>query len=377
MKKILLLLLIISSTASAQRFWVGGTGSWSQTAHWSLTSGGAGGASVPSATDNVTFDGASNATAYTVTVDVAATMLNFTLGAPGTSGKVTWAGTSTMAISGNMDLNGGTAGITKSTNTPITFNSTTGTKTIRCYGVSVASQTIFNGSGGTWQLLDAYSTTRQFTLTAGTVDMNGFNVTAGSWSTAASTAFSQGAGTITVGNARIAGTVLTMNTTCTYSFSSGAQIVFNIAAANSISVNGAMTWPNIYLKKNSTANPTATISVSANGNQTFSDFKIDGDVTVAFTGNVNRKIVCSTFTALSSAGNIITLVTTGTPTNVHYLVCTGGRVCADYMNIQHSIATPDYIWYAGANSTNNQATATAGSGWIFTPCPKGDFFKMF
>lgn len=54
----------------ADRYWVGGAGTWSSTntANWSTSSGGASGASVPTSADNVFFDSASNATAYTVTL---------------------------------------------------------------------------------------------------------------------------------------------------------------------------------------------------------------------------------------------------------------------------------------------------------------------
>ncbi|OGZ02655.1 MAG: hypothetical protein A2946_00230 [Candidatus Liptonbacteria bacterium RIFCSPLOWO2_01_FULL_53_13] len=62
-------------------------------------------------------------------------------------------------------------------------------------------------------------------------------------------------------------------------------------------------------------------------------------------------------------------MTTGT----HSLVKTGsGAVSADYLSVQHSIATPTRTWFAGSNSTNNQGTATAGSGWYFTPVPPSD-----
>jgi hypothetical protein len=54
----------------AARFWVGGTGIWnaSNTANWSATTGGAGGASVPGPADDVTFNGASG-TNFTVTIE--------------------------------------------------------------------------------------------------------------------------------------------------------------------------------------------------------------------------------------------------------------------------------------------------------------------
>ncbi len=65
----------------AARFWVGGTGTWdaADTTHWSATTGGAGGASVPGVADNVTFDASSGG--GTVTVNTNPSIVNFTMGA--------------------------------------------------------------------------------------------------------------------------------------------------------------------------------------------------------------------------------------------------------------------------------------------------------
>jgi len=38
------------------RYWVGGTGNWNDTSHWSASSGGSGGASVPTSNDDVFID---------------------------------------------------------------------------------------------------------------------------------------------------------------------------------------------------------------------------------------------------------------------------------------------------------------------------------
>lgn len=56
----------------ASRFWVGGTGNWdaTTTTHWASTTGGAGGASVPTSADTVTFDANSGGGTVTVTADV-------------------------------------------------------------------------------------------------------------------------------------------------------------------------------------------------------------------------------------------------------------------------------------------------------------------
>ena len=40
----------------ANRYWIGGSGDWTDTANWSTTSGGSGGASVPTASDDVYID---------------------------------------------------------------------------------------------------------------------------------------------------------------------------------------------------------------------------------------------------------------------------------------------------------------------------------
>ncbi len=62
----------------ADRYWVGGSGSWNSTTKWSTTSGGASGASVPTASDNAIFDAASATAHYTVTVTDNATCANLT-----------------------------------------------------------------------------------------------------------------------------------------------------------------------------------------------------------------------------------------------------------------------------------------------------------
>jgi hypothetical protein len=62
----------------ADRYWVGGTGSWNSTSKWSATSGGASGASVPTASDNAIFDANSAAAHYTVTVTDNATCADLT-----------------------------------------------------------------------------------------------------------------------------------------------------------------------------------------------------------------------------------------------------------------------------------------------------------
>ncbi|MFW6019802.1 MAG: gliding motility-associated C-terminal domain-containing protein [Bacteroidales bacterium] len=59
-----------TSPSGQDHYWVGGPGNWSDTSHWSYSSGGPGGACLPTPFDNVYFDNNSfNATEDTVTID--------------------------------------------------------------------------------------------------------------------------------------------------------------------------------------------------------------------------------------------------------------------------------------------------------------------
>jgi hypothetical protein len=116
----------------ATYYWVGGSGTWdtSTTTNWASSTGGSGGAGVPTSADNVIFDSLSGA-APTVTV-TAAVCSACTVGAP-TSGTLTFAfGASTLTAGGN-----------------ITFTTTvsiTGTGTI----IQSAASPTFAGNGNTF-----------------------------------------------------------------------------------------------------------------------------------------------------------------------------------------------------------------------------------
>jgi gliding motility-associated-like protein len=60
----------INSTTGNARYWVGGAGDWNDSNHWSTTSGGTGGACVPTVSDDVYFNSASGFTAASKTVTI-------------------------------------------------------------------------------------------------------------------------------------------------------------------------------------------------------------------------------------------------------------------------------------------------------------------
>jgi hypothetical protein len=167
----------------ATRYWVGGSGTWdaSDTTNWSASSGGAGGASVPTSADDVVFDSASNATDYTVTfgLDVVECK-DWTVAGPA-SGNVTFdagvsQGEDQIKIHGSLLFPA--SGMVRSFNGIVVFAATTTGHTITTNGVSL-SQITFDGENGGWTLGSALTAVRntQFSLQVfrGTLDTSAAN----------------------------------------------------------------------------------------------------------------------------------------------------------------------------------------------------------
>ena len=163
----------------ANRYWVGGTGTWNTTSttNWSATSGGTAGASVPTAADSVFFD---QATTYTVTMTGALLCLDFTVSA----GTVTFATgtTPTLAISGSWTIVAAT--VWNSTGL-ITLNAGSATRTITTNGVTINAPVTISGNGSAIFNLGSALTlgsTQTFTIDrtqTGSFNLNGFDVTTG------------------------------------------------------------------------------------------------------------------------------------------------------------------------------------------------------
>ena len=150
----------------AARFWVGGAGTWdaSDTAHWAASTGGAGGETVPGASDDVTFDALSGA--GTCTVNTTVTVISITCGAyVGTldfaandnnvtlTGAVPFngSGTGIRTINlgdGTWTLSSASAAWTMTTVTNLTFSA--GASTIAFTSTSVSASKSFLGGGLTY-----------------------------------------------------------------------------------------------------------------------------------------------------------------------------------------------------------------------------------
>lgn len=187
------------------------------------------------------------------------------------------------------------SGVTLTAGTSITtFAATSGTKTITTNAVALDLPITFNGVGGTWQLQNALTigTTRTTTLTSGSLDLNGYTLTTGLFSSTNSNTrtIAFGTGNITVnGNSLTSldignATALTITGTpifqVTNSTSSGIYLgttpgYFTEANSLSLFVGASTGAAGVYVSN--------TTTLALNGN--FNNVNFTG-----FTGSINNAV---------------------------------------------------------------------------------------
>lgn len=332
----------------ADRYWVGGTASWDGTAgsKWALTSGGAGGQAVPTASDDVYFDASSGAVNVTVSGSRVCNNITFT----GFTG--TFAGSGALAVSGSFTL---ASGMTNSYTGDITFNATSSGKTITLAGKSLGSEVTFSGNGGGWVFQDAFSTTGSITFFRTSLDFNNQNVTANSL--VSSTSFTR---TLTLGSGTL---TLTGSSLIKLNFATSTGLTFNAgtstikladAITNDKTFNGGgQTFYNFW---NAT---TGDFAVTIVGSNIFNDFTINPGRTQKFTAGTTQ-IINGSFSSAGTVGSPIVISSTGSSFT---LSKSSGTVEPTYTTISNSTATGGAFWRAFLY--NNNTDGGGNSGWTF------------
>lgn len=363
----------------ADRYWVGGTGNWSDTARWSTSDGGGSGASVPGQADDVFFTANSNVTtgAFTVTVNTGAVRIckNFT--ASGLDGTMTFAGTETLDIHGNISLPATNFTWTYSGLLRLYTASEGATNTINFNGkTSTASQINFSLGGGysagTFQLqaaLTAGSGT-SIQLNSGTLDIAGYTVTtpqfilAGSGTKALT--FGSGGSVVLNGTGTVWQTTGSSNNSITDS--ANATITLTNTTTTARTFQGA----GLSYGKLTIGGTTGTSTLTITGSNTFTEIASTKTVahTITFTDGTTQTV--GAWTVKGTRENVVTLQ--GSSTAGWNLAYAGQlRVTGlDYLSVSRSTATPADTWYAGEHSTNGGNN----SGWQFVQDPD-DFLIFF
>lgn len=243
----------------ANRYWVGGTASWDATAgtKWATTSGGAGGASVPTTADDVFFDANSGTNTVTVLTSAASCKnLNFT----GFTG--TFASSVTTQIYGDVTF---VAGMTVGSLATLAFY---GTSNLTSAGKTLGAITVGTVSTNSLSLSDAL-TAGAITVATGTFTTNNYNVTASSISSSNSNTrtINLGSSTVTLSGA---GAAITFTTQTNLTFNAGTSTIVLSSPSGAIAVGTGVTFYNVSWTS------TAITTPSIQGANTFNNISVTG-----------------------------------------------------------------------------------------------------
>lgn len=271
----------------ADRYWVGGSGTWdtSDKVNWSATSGGTGGASAPIDTDDVFFNGASGAAVVSLSSGYCR-QLNCT----GFTGTLSFGGN--VFVTGNVFISPTTTIARASDGMGgLYFNQTAGSYSLTTSGKLMPA--IRFGSGATiavtYNLLDAVTVDQTATFSGAgsgvTINFNGYNVTAGR---------------VIVSNVSNAtGQITVTSTTADFQTSASPGVFGNVSftsgAITTGSIAGTNTFSNVTFAGRTL---TGVSSFLIYGNQT-----INGTLTVS----VGANTTCRTFLRSSTLGTTRTL----------------------------------------------------------------------
>lgn len=260
-------------------------------------------------------------------------------------------------IYGNLNIAGAGPSITSNTGS-YTFRSTAGTKTITTNGVEINTNILFNGAGGTWQLVDNLNITTVYsstvTLTNGTLDLNGKTLTAGS-------SFVTATGTK---NITFNGGTLLCVAASTTAFNNAAPTGFTTTAGTgigkiSMSAATAKTFVGGDSLYNCTLENAGAGALTISGSNTFNN--ITNSVQPAtFTFTAGTTTTVNEFTVSGTAENIVTINSTGA---AFTLSKSSGTVSVSYCTISNSTATGGAIWQAF--TANGNTDGGGNTGWIF------------
>lgn len=217
----------------ANRYWVGGSGTWdtTSTTNWSASSGGAAGASAPTSSDSIFFD---QVATYTVTISGSGgtvPCLDFTVSA----GTVTFSGSGNINIFGSMALTASTT--TWSHGGFINFTATTTGKTVTTNGTNLSGAPInFDGVGGGWTLGSALTSSQVVNILNGSFSTGNFAVTIAGFGAATSSTRSLSLGSSTVTLSSVF-TPIDFSSPTGLTFNAGTSLI-NCTSGNGITVEG-------------------------------------------------------------------------------------------------------------------------------------------
>ena len=237
----------------------------------------------------------------------------------------------------------------------LTFSGAT-TKTITTNGESIG-EVVINSPSGTVLLGSnlTLGSTRDITVTAGTFNASGYDVTLGRFASSNTNTrtITMGSGTWTLADT---GTVWDLATTTNLTFNKDtANIVLSNTTTSSRTFNGgSRTYNNLTI-----GGATGTSTLTITGTNTFAT--LASTKTVAHTITFpNVTTTVSDWTISGAGGAVVTCQRTGASGTWSINKTGGGEILATYLNVSNCAASPASTWYADISTDGGGNT-----GWIF------------
>lgn len=346
----------------ADRYWIGGSGTWTDTAHWSTSSGGSGGASVPGSNDTAYFDG--NSGTGVCTINTGSSKALGWLDCTGYGGAITQSG-GNLTVSRNVTIAGSWS--VDSLIMTVFLNPTT----LTTNGTTLVGSLTVNASAN-----DSYPVELQDDLTIngglaharGGIDTNGYDITATSYTVTSSNNMSLdlGSGTHTVGswNANNSNLTLTGGTS-------------TIVCSGDFNPGHLKTYYNVDIATSGATSP--TIGGSGSVQSTYNTFTISQPDATARTINweENNTFTATSFSLNGSSGKVNTFRSVVSGTRYWFEQATGS-LHLEYVDLKD-------CWTKGTadfRANPNTCTDSGGNeGWVWAAggSPLGFFnvFKVF
>lgn len=353
----------------ANRYWVGGTADWDSTAgtKWALTSGGAGGQSVPTSSDDVFFDSASGSVTVTITSDANMRSLD----CHGFTGSFVDNNGSFIRIG---DSSGGSCYIPNInfdlTSGGMLFVSTTAGNsiTILCTPQMnrAASYIEFAGSGGVWNLQSDLNI-GSLKISTGTFNANGNNISVSNFDMTSGTTsvINMGSGTWTLIGSSLSIWDGSASGAKTLNRQTSKILITDTSSGNKPFNGAGLTYGNVTITGGGSG------SVNITGSNTFGNFIINSPKTIKFATSTTNSF--TSFTASGTQPNPVS-ISSITSTGSHTLSCVSGTNNCTYLILSSSNAIGGATWNA-VNSVNSGANV----GWNFITqiIPISSFYSNF
>jgi hypothetical protein len=238
-----------------------------------------------------------------------------------------------------------------------TFAATSGTQQITTNSQTLDFSITQNNAGATLQLQDnlTMGSTRTFSLTGGTLDLNTRTATIGTFSSTGSTArvINFNSGTLSISG-----------TTTSAFTASGSNLTTTGTGTITMTAATAKTFAGGGFGYTATLNQGGAGALTISGSNTFYDITATTlPSTITFTSGTTQAVI--QFSASGTAGNLLTLNSTsaGSPFTLNK---TGGTVNVSYVSITDSTAT-GATW--NSYLTNGNVDGGGNTGWNFTVAP--------